>query len=166
MSHPTLFRRLLAAVYDSFLVLATIFIATAFTMPFTQGDLSGDRRIYLSIYLLTVVYIFYAWFWTHGGQTLGMRAWQQRLISNNGRSVSWGQSFIRFIAGLPAWLLFITGTIIWMLSEKIELTEMFSALPIWSFTLVGFIWVIINHLPNNWRDKLSKTQVIVVENNK
>lgn len=162
MSYPTLFRRLLAAIYDSFLVLATVFIATALTMPFTQGDVSAGNKIYLSLYLVSVVYLFYAWFWTHGGQTLGMRAWQQKLVSTHSNSVSWKQSFIRFISGLPAWLLFITGILIWILSDKIELTETFSMLPLWSFTLLGFIWLVINHLPNNWRDKLSKTQVIVV----
>lgn len=164
MTYPTLFKRLLAAVYDSFLVLATIFVATAFTMPFTHGDVSAGNRIYLSLYLLGVIYIFYGWFWTHGGQTLGMRAWQQQLISQNGSAVSWKQTFIRFITGLPAWLLFITGTLIWMLPDKIKLTETLSELPIWSFTLVGLVWVIINHLPNNWRDKLSGTEVISVAN--
>ena len=164
MPHPTLFKRLLAAIYDSFLVLATIFVATAFTMPFTKGDVSADNRIYLSLYLVSVIFIFYAWFWTHGGQTLGMRAWQQKLVSMDGGAVSWKQSFIRFITGLPAWLLFITGTLIWMLPDKIKLPETFSELPIWSFTLVGLVWVVVNHLPNNWRDKLSGTQVIIAVN--
>ena len=164
MVYPTLFKRFLAAIYDSFLVLATIFVATAFTMPFTNGDVSADNRIYLSLYLVSVIYIFYGWFWTHGGQTLGMRAWQQKLASMEGGAVSWKQTFIRFITGLPAWLLFITGTLIWMLPDKIKLTEILSQLPIWSFTLAGLIWVIINHLPNSWRDKLSGTQVISVAN--
>ena len=164
MVYPTLFKRLLAAIYDSFLLLATIFVATAFTMPFTNGDVSADNRIYLSLYLVSVIYIFYGWFWTHGGQTLGMRAWQQKLVSMGGGAVSWKQTFIRFITGLPAWLLFVTGILIWMLPDKIKLTETLSELPIWSFTLVGLIWVIINHLPSNWRDKLSGTQVISVAN--
>ena len=164
MVYPTLFKRFLAAIYDSFLVLATIFVATAFTMPFTNGDVSADNRIYLSLYLVSVIYFFYAWFWTHGGQTLGMRAWQQKLVSIEGGAVSWKQTFIRFITGLPAWLLFITGTLIWMLPDKIKLTGTLSELPIWSFAFVGLIWVIINHLPNNWRDKLSGTQVIIAVN--
>ena len=164
MVYPTLFKRLLVAIYDSFLLLATIFIATALTMPFTHGDISADHRIYMSLYLLTIIYIFYGWFWTHGGQTLGMRAWQQQLISIDGGEVNWKQAFIRYITGLPAWLLFITGTLIWMLPDKIGLTETLSELPTWSFALAGFIWVVINHLPNNWRDKLSGTQVISVAN--
>ena len=158
MVYPTLFKRLLAAIYDSFLVLATIFIATALTMPFTQGNISSGNRIYMSIYLLTVIYIFYAWFWTHGGQTLGMRAWQQKLISSDGGTVSWKQSFIRFITGLPAWLLFIIGLILWI---KTDIAESLTAIPGWVFTMAGGAWVLINHLNNNWRDKLSDTRVIV-----
>lgn len=160
MSYPTLFKRLLAALYDSFLVLATIFIATALTMPFTRGNVSADNKIYMSLYLLSVIYIFYGWFWTHGGQTLGMRAWRQKVVSIDGKSINWQQAFIRFITGLPAWLLFISGVLIWVLPEKIELIDSLLFLPRWAFTIIGLIWLWINHQPNNWRDKLSGTEVV------
>jgi uncharacterized RDD family membrane protein YckC len=160
MPYPTLFKRLLAALYDSFLVLATIFIATALTMPFTQGDVSAENKIFMSLYLLSVIYIFYGWFWTHGGQTLGMRAWRQQLVSIDGKAVNWQQAFIRFITGLPAWLLLISGILIWMLPEKIELADALLSVPRWSFIVVGLIWVWVNHQPNNWRDKLSGTEII------
>lgn len=158
MVYPTLFKRLLVAIYDSFLVLATIFIATALTMPFTHGNISADHKIYMSLYLLSVIYIFYAWFWTHGGQTLGMRAWQQKLVSSDGSPVSWKQSFIRFITGLPAWSLFIIGLILWI---KTDIAELLTVIPGWVFAIAGAAWVVINHLNNNWRDKLSDTRVII-----
>lgn len=160
MSYPTLVKRLLAAFYDSFLVLATIFIATALTMPFTQGNVSAENKIFMSLYLLSVVYIFYGWFWTHGGQTLGMRAWQQQLVSKDGKPVNWQQAFIRFITALPAWLLLISGIFIWALPEKIELTAALSSIPRGSFAIAGLVWVWANHQPNSWCDKASGTEVI------
>lgn len=160
MSPPTLVKRLLAALYDSFLILATAFIATALTLPFTKGNISASNNIYMSIYLLCVVYIFCGWFWTHGGQTLGMRVWKQRLISTNGNEVNWQQSFIRFITAVPAWFLFLVGIILWI---KSDIAVSIINIPGWSLALVGFIWVLLNFKSNSWRDKLSGTQVIVTD---
>jgi len=161
MSHPTIFKRFLAAFYDSFLILATAFIATALTLPFTKGNVSASNNIYMSLYLLLVVYLFCGWFWTHGGQTLGMRAWKQRLISKTGSSVNWQQSFIRFITAVPAWFLFLVGIILWV-KEDIALS--ITSIPAWLFTLAGFVWVLLNMRNNSWQDKLSGTEVIIDKN--
>ena len=162
IEYPTLLKRLLAAFYDGFLIMATVFIATALTLPFTKGEVAADNNIYMSFYLFAVIYIFYGWFWTHGGQTLGMRVWKQRVVQLDGTTLNWQQAFIRVISGLPAWSLFLIGLLLWMLPNKIELAKELSAIPIWSFPLVGFIWVLLDNRNNNWRDKLSGTHVISV----
>lgn len=160
IKHPTTSKRLLAALYDTFLVLAALFIATALTLPFTKGEVAATNRIYMSFYLLLVAYIFFAWFWTHGGQTLGMRVWKQKLIGLDGKSVNWQQAFIRFITALPAWGLFIIGLILW---TKSDIAESLTTIPGWAFALTGFVWVVLNTKRNNWRDKLSGSQVIVTD---
>ena len=113
ISQPNLFKRLLAALYDSFLILATVFIATALTLPFTRGEIAAENNIYMSLYLLTVIYIFYGWFWTHGGQTLGMRVWKQRLDPPEGHAIHCPQYVFPSISGLSAWSLFLIG-LIWI----------------------------------------------------
>ena len=163
LSHPSLFKRLLAALYDSFLILASLFIATALTLPFTQGEVAADNNIYMSFYLFTVIYIFYGWFWTHGGQTLGMRVWKQKLTQLDGTAVTWQQTFIRLLTGLPAWLLFLVGLLLWSFPDKIKLAEEFSSVPKWLFAITGFIWVLLDSRSNNWRDKVSGTHIIVVD---
>lgn len=160
--HPNLVKRLLTALYDSLLVLATVFIATALTLPFTKGTIASENKIYMSLYLLSVIYLFFGWFWTHGGQTLGMRAWKQQLVQFNGQAVSWKQSTIRFITGLPAWSLFLIGLLIWMYPDKIQLKATLTNLPNWLFALIGFVWVLLDNRSNNWRDKLSGTHIIIV----
>ena len=162
MSHPSTFKRLLAALYDSFLILATAFIATALTLPFTKGEVASGNTIYMSLYLFIVIYIFYGWFWTHGGQTLGMRVWKQKLVQFDGSAVNWQQSLIRVITGLPAWGLFLIGSLVWMLPDKVKLTEALTHVPGWSLALAGFIWVLLDTRGNNWRDKVSGTHVITV----
>ena len=114
MSQPSLIKRLLVALYDGLLILATLFLATALTMPFTKGEVSAENRIYMSIYLLTVIYVFLGWFWTHGGQTLGMRAWKIRVELDNGQNLNWGQAFLRFILAI---LTFGVG-LLWCLWDK------------------------------------------------
>ncbi len=164
MPQPNLLKRLLVAIYDGLLILATIFFATALTLPFTKGEVAEGNKIYMTIYLLTVIYLFLGWFWTHGGQTLGMRAWKQRLVQiDNDQAVTWKQSFIRFITALPAWLLFIIGLI---LSIKTEIAESITNIPGWVFAVTGFFWVLFNNQNNNWRDKLSGTKIILTNNEK
>ena len=157
MSHPSLAKRLLAALYDSFLILATLFIATALTLPFTKGDVAAGNNIYMSLYLFSVIYIFYGWFWTHGGQTLGMRVWKQRLVQTDNTTITWQQAFIRFISGIPAWLLFLIGLVLWI---KPEIAAAHTSLPGWIFALFGIVWVLLDNRSGNWRDKLSGTHVI------
>lgn len=161
--HPSPLKRLLADLYDSLLVLATLFFATAITLPFTKGVIAADKNIYMSLYLLTVIYLFYGWFWSHGGQTLGMRAWQQKLVSFDGHAVSWKQSFIRFITALPAWGLFFIGLLLWSFPDKIKIAATLTSIPNGTFVLVGFIWILLDTRSNNWRDKLSGTHIILVE---
>ena len=73
----TLFRRLAALFYDSLLLLAVWFIATALLLPFTSGEAIRPHNPLLSSYLLFISFFFYGWFWIHGGQTLGMSACSQ-----------------------------------------------------------------------------------------
>ena len=166
VSYPSLLKRLLAALYDSFLILATLFIAIALTLPFTKGEVAAENNIFMSFYLLIVIYIFYGWFWTHGGQTLGMRVWKQKLTQLDGSTVNWQQTFIRLLTGLPAWLLFLVGLLLWSFPDKIELAETFASVPKWLFAIIGFIWVLLDNRNNNWRDKISGTHVIVVSDEK
>ena len=159
-SYPSILKRLLAALYDAFLLLATLFFATALTMPFTKGEIAANNNIYMSLYLLVVIYIFYGWFWTHGGQTLGMRVWKQQLVQFDGTAVTWRQSLIRLLTGLPAWILLLIGLLLWAVPDKINLAESLQGIPNWAFAVTGFIWVVLENRSNTWRDKLSGTEVI------
>jgi len=164
--YPSILKRLLAAFYDAFLLLATLFFATALTMPFTKGEIAASNNIYMSFYLLVVIYIFYGWFWTHGGQTLGMRVWKQRLVRIDGAAITWRQTLIRLLTGLPAWLLLLVGLLLWIVPDKINLTESLQGIPNWAFAVTGFIWVVLENRSNTWRDKLSGTEVISVRDKK
>jgi uncharacterized RDD family membrane protein YckC len=96
-----LLRRLGAIVYDALLLCATLFIATALVLPVTGGVAVAGGNPLFSLYLLLICFLFYGWFWTHGGQTLGMRAWKFRVQQHDGRPISWWAAGVRFaLAGL------------------------------------------------------------------
>lgn len=97
-------KRLLAFVYDMLLVLAIVMVATAIAQVVSQAatgttDLSQHRAI-LRLWLIACIFAFFGWFWTHGGQTLGMRAWKIELQNENGQPVSWPQALLRFALGI------------------------------------------------------------------
>lgn len=125
-------RRLGAQLYDCLLLLAVWFLATALVLPLNQGHAFEYGQWLYSMYLLLVSFVFYAWFWTHGGQTLGMRAWKIRLETEDAQSINWKQSAVRFLASGLSWL--VVG--------------------------MGFWWCLFDRQRLSWHDRLSGTRLI------
>lgn len=113
----TLARRLAAMFYDALLLLAILFFATLMVLPLNHGDAVAPNNPVYSSYLLIASFFFYAWFWTHGGQTLGMRAWKLRIQTLDGRKINWRHALLRFLAAIPSWALLGAGYL-WMLVDK------------------------------------------------
>ena len=133
--HVSLWRRLAAILYDSFLLLAVLFIATALLLPLTGGVAIESGNPFYIAYLLIICYFFFAWFWCHGGQTLGMRAWKIKLQAHSGESVSWLRATLRFLIALLSW----------------------AALGL------GFIWQLFDRQGWTWHDRWSNTMLIRIK---
>ena len=110
------FRYMAAIFYDLILVIALFFFATAVLLPFNQGEAIQSTFLF-PLYLLCISFIFYGWFWTHGGQTLGLRAWKLRLVSDEQTDISWKQAFIRYLTACCSWLVFGLG-FFWRIWQK------------------------------------------------
>lgn len=130
MSPPSLLRRLAAIVYDTLLLVSVLFVATALILPFNAGQaISSLHRGYYWLYLLTISFLFYGWFWTHGGQTLGLRAWKMRVATPEGQRISWRQALVRFGVAILSW----------------------------SCLGLGFLWSLFDAQKRCWHDRLSHT---------
>ncbi len=132
ISPPGLLRRLGALFYDLILLVGILFAATALLLPLRAGEAFRPGQAAYSTYLLAVSFLFFGWFWTHGGQTLGMRAWKIRLCAEGGGPVNWRQAGLRFLA---AWL---------------------SLLP---FGL-GFLWALLDKEKRCWHDRIARTRMV------
>jgi len=119
---PGFFRYIAAIFYDLILVIAVLLFATAIFHFLNHGKVTiSSSLIVFRLYLLCVSFIFYGWFWTHGGQTLGLRAWKLRLVNQKHADINWKQAFIRYITACASWLVFGLG-VFWRLWQKDRMT--------------------------------------------
>ncbi len=137
MSNPEpqragLARRLAAIFYDTLLLFAVLFFATALALPFTHGQAVRPHNPWYSSYLLLVTFFFLAWFWVHGGQTLGMRAWGLRVQRRDGGPISWWQALLRFLVAMASWA--VLGA--------------------------GFWWMLVDREHMTWHDRYSETVIV------
>lgn len=114
-------RRLAAIVYDLLLLFAVLFAATAILLPFTHGEAISNNSLVYPLYLLAWTYVFFTWQWTHGGQTLGMRAWKIKLTDQSGHIIGWGTAGKRFFLAILSWL-FAGAGYVWVLFDPEKLT--------------------------------------------
>ena len=157
-----LLRRLAALFYDALLLVAVLLIAGALTLPFTQGEAVEPGNPFFRTYLFMVAFFFFAWFWTHGGQTLGMRAWRLRVQQRSGGGLSWWHALLRFLSALPAW--FILFAAIESTAPRPEaatgLLGLLHAIPTPVLFTVGTLLLLWDHSPWSWRDRFSETEVV------
>ncbi len=92
-----LFRRCAAFLYDCLLLIALFFVITATAISFNDGQ--AIQHLLFKVFLFAVSFLFFDWFWRHGGQTLGMRAWRIRVEGYESANVSFEQSVKRFLTG-------------------------------------------------------------------
>jgi uncharacterized RDD family membrane protein YckC len=122
-------RRLAAMLYDTLLSIALLMVVTfAYLMVLkliygeTQlkamseaGALTGDPL--LSTLLLFSLFGFFAKFWTHNGQTLGMQVWGVRVQNADGSAIDLWQALLRFLLAIISFLCVGLG-FWWVLLDK------------------------------------------------
>lgn len=99
-------RRIAALVYDLLIIIAIHFLVSALYLAIVLRGNAPEHAPQLQAtlfpLLLLATFGFYAWFWTHGGQTLGMRAWKLKVVDARlaGHRITIVQCLLRFVTGL------------------------------------------------------------------
>jgi uncharacterized RDD family membrane protein YckC len=150
-----LFKRLLVILYDGLLLVSVAFFSSALLMglftwlgqdafsvaadpstPHTLRPLNDLGRlvggVIVSVNVICVSFFFYGWFWTHGGQTLGMKVWNLYLVKPDGKFIDWNTALKRYLAAIVSW----------------------------AFVGLGFTWILLDNKKRAWHDILSGTQII------
>jgi uncharacterized RDD family membrane protein YckC len=124
-------RRLGAALYDSLLVGALMFLGTVLILIARGGEAvdPGDLRYQLA--LLAIAWLFFAIFWSRYARTLGLQSWRMRIESFSGTQPSFLAASIRFFAAILSWL--PAG--------------------------LGFWWSLWDRDKLTWHDRISKTRL-------
>jgi uncharacterized RDD family membrane protein YckC len=135
---PSVFRHLAVMLYDTVLLLSVLLLASLIAVAFNSGEAIDNNNPFFMFYLISVSGFFYGWFWTHGGQTLGMRAWKVQIRDQQQNNISWKQVVIRFVVAIISWLLL--G--------------------------LGFWWQYLGKDTQNWPDYFSGTHLIYNKNAK
>jgi len=125
----SLFRQLAAMVYDSLLIFAVLFFAAAVAIVFHHGE-AIESNPFFSLYLLLTWFTYYAFFWHRSGQTLGMRAWKIRIVTEHGGNPGWATGYLRLLFALLSFSCF--G--------------------------LGYLWRLFK--PYTWHDRLSRTRIV------
>lgn len=95
-------RRMAAFIYEGVLLFGVLFLGSWLFSTLTQlRDPSRQGVLGLQFFLFLVLAIYFCWFWTHGGQTVAMKAWHVRLVTRDGKPLTQGRAIGRF---LVAWL--------------------------------------------------------------
>jgi uncharacterized RDD family membrane protein YckC len=126
-------RRLASIVYDLLLVVALMMLLSAAVILARAGDAVGPGAAWFQLLLIACWWLYFTWSWTHGGQTVGMRAWRLHLVADDGGCVGWRAATLRFgAAGLSAVSLGL-----------------------------GFLAAMIDRESRTWHDRLSGTELRV-----
>ena len=150
-----LIKRLVVVVYDGLLLFSVLFFTSALwmlifnivapdSMYIDPSKLESNKLAaftstgkiiafsIIAINVIAVSFYFYGWFWTHGGQTLGMRAWNLYLTKPDGKFIDWPLAAKRYGLGLLSW----------------------------AACGLGFIWIVFHPQRKAWHDSLSDTQIV------
>lgn len=97
----------------------------------TGAAIGGLLLVILLVILFTLAY--FPWFWTHGGQTPGMRMMHIRVVRDaDGGPIGWGPAILRLIGYWVNQAVFY----------------------------IGFIWIFVDKRRRGWHDLIAGTVVI------
>ena len=158
MHSPGFIKRIIVMIYDGLLLFSVMAVTSGILMAlymfiappslfvdpntlenplivqFTQtGKIIGS--VLVTVNCITLSFVFYAWFWVHGGQTLGMKVWSLYLIEPDGKFINWKTAGIRYITAVCSWLCF--G--------------------------LGFTWILLNKDKRAWHDISSNSRIVRIK---
>lgn len=127
---PGLARRMAAFLYEGLLLFGVLMLAGWLYGGLTQQRHALEGRFGLQVFLFLVLGVYFVWFWTHGGQTVALKAWRLRITTARGGALTQGRALARYLA---AWLWFLPSLV------AIGVADLHSGLAIGTTLLAGVL---------------------------
>lgn len=153
---PSLRRRLICLIYESLLVLGLLLIAGLLVSNARSGVLEGTDRILFQCYLLSVLGIYFCWYWSRTGQTLPMQTWRIAIVRRDGTPLSVRQSLRRFLLAALAYGSSLAGAL--MLWKNLSPPYGWVML---TPGIVSLLWAIVDPDRQFLHDRLSGTRLVL-----
>lgn len=101
---PGLGRRMACFLYEGVLLFGVLMVAGLVYGAVTDQRHALLGRHGLQAFLFVVLGLYFAWFWSHGGQTVAMKTWRIRVVRADGAPLSVARALLRYLLG---WLWFV-----------------------------------------------------------
>jgi len=101
---PSLLRRMASFVYEGLILFGILLIpgaVGALIVAVTGQQHSATSDLALQVISFAIYATYFTWFWTQRGQTLPMQTWRIKVVTADGRPLSWARAFVRYLA---SWL--------------------------------------------------------------
>lgn len=143
-------------VYEAMLLFGVIGVTGAMFSVLLEQRHALYLRHLLQGWLFLVLAVYFIWFWTHSGQTLAMKTWRLRLVTDDGQEVDMKRAVGRFVL---SWLWILPGlAVAWMLGAK---TWMLVWIPAFNMLL----WALMVYLDPQRQflhDRIAGTRIVMV----
>lgn len=152
---PSLWRRMASFLYEGVLLFGVTFVSGYLYAALTQQHHALTGKAGLQAFEFVVLGVYFIWFWTHGGQTVAMKAWHLRVVDEQGAPLSQGRALARY---LMSWLWFLPAL------ASVYLAELHSGGAIFGALLAGVLgYVLLARLHPSRQflhDLLCRTRVV------
>jgi len=101
---PRLRRRMACFVYEGVLLFGVVMLAGLVYGVVTQQRNALVGTLGLQVFVFGVLGLYFGWFWSHGGQTVAMKTWHIRVLTQDGAPLSLTRALCRY---LLSWLWFV-----------------------------------------------------------
>lgn len=154
-------------LYDALLVVGVLMVATIPFVPFLNGRVLRPEEVGALAYVywmweLVVVVLFFGYFWTRRGQTIGMLAWRLRIERNDGALLSWRDALSRlavlFALSLPLLLGYWWVWRHWPNANARTVANYVALLPF----VIAYGWILIDRDKAALHDCWTHTRILVL----
>ena len=118
-------RRMACLVYDGVLLVGLLMAAGIAYALVTGQQSAMVGRLGLQAFLFVVLGVYFTWFWSHGGQTVAMKAWRIRVLRADGPPLSLTRALARYLLG---WLWFMPALLVLWLAGAASVGGMLATL--------------------------------------